>query len=104
MPRKRTPSRDAFAANQAILTLNLLAYNLLHLGRQAAERAERRPGRPEKKGRSTTALSLDTFRRRYLRVPSRSTFHGRAVGVTIAPSDRRPLVPALEIPCHAQTC
>ncbi len=50
VPRKRTPSRDAFAANQAILTLNLLAYNLLHLRRQAAERSERRPGRPKKNG------------------------------------------------------
>ena len=57
VPRQRTPSRDAFAANQAILTLNLLAYNLLHLGRQAAEQAERRPGRPKKHGRSTVAMS-----------------------------------------------
>ena len=45
-PRQRTPSRDAFAANQAILTLNLLAYNLLHLGGQADERAEARPEQP----------------------------------------------------------
>ncbi len=29
-------------------------------------------------------MSLDTFRRCYLRVPSRITLHGRAVGVTIA--------------------
>ena len=83
VPRQRTPSRDAFAANQAILTLNLLAYNLLHLGRQAAERAERRPGRPKKHGRSTAAMSLATFRRRYLRIPSRVTFHGRSIGVAI---------------------
>ena len=83
VPRRRTPSRDAFAANQAILAFNLLAYNLLHLGRQAAEHAERRPGRPRKYGRSTAAMSLDTFRRRYLRIPARITLHGRAVGVTI---------------------
>ena len=93
LPRQRTPSRDAFAANQAILTLNLLAYNLLHLGRQAAERAEARRGRPRKYGRSTTALSLDSFRRRYLRLPSRVTLHGRRVGVILtqgmaAPWDR----------------
>ena len=83
-PRQRTPSRDAFAANQAILTLNLLACNLLHLGRQAAERAQARRGRPRKYGRSTTALSLDRFRRVYLRLPSRVTLHGRRVGVTLA--------------------
>ena len=83
VPRHRTPGRDAFAANQAILTFNLLAHNLLHLGRQAAEQAERRPGRPNKYGRSSPAMSLDTFRRRYLRTPSRITLHGRSVGVTI---------------------
>ena len=82
-PRQRTPSRDAFAANQAILTLNLWAYNLLHLGRQAAERAEARRGRPRKYGRSTTALSLDRFRRAYLRLRSRVTLHGRRVGVIL---------------------
>ena len=82
-PRQRTPSRDAFAANQAILTLNLWACNLLHLGCQAAERAEARPGRPRKYGRSTTALSLDRFRRVYLRLPSRLTLHGRRVGVIL---------------------
>ena len=82
-PRQRTPSRDAFAANQAILTLNLLACNLLHLGRQAAERAQARRGRPRKYGRSTTALSLDRFRRVYLRLPSRVTLHGRRVGVIL---------------------
>ena len=92
-PGQRTPSRDAFAANQAILTLNLLAYNLLHLGRQVAERAEARRGRPRKYGRSQAALSLDSFRRRYLRLPSRVTLHGRRVGViltqgTAAPWDR----------------
>ena len=83
-PRQRTPSRDAFAANQAILTLNLLAYNLLHLGRQAAARAETRRGRPRKYGRSTTTRSLDRFRRRYLRLPCRVTLHGRRVGVILA--------------------
>ena len=29
-------------------------------------------------------MSLATFRRRYLRVPSRVTLHGRSVGVTIS--------------------
>ena len=82
-PRQRTPSRDAFAANQAILTLNLLACNLLHLGRQAAERAQARRGRPRKYGRSTTALSLDRFRRVYLRLPCRVTLHGRRAGVIL---------------------
>ena len=82
-PRQRTPSRDAFAANQAILTLNLLAYNLLHLGRQAAERAEAHRERPAKDGGSTTAMSLDRFRRVYLRLPSRVTLHGRRVGVIL---------------------
>lgn len=83
VPRRRTPCRDAFAANQAILTFNLLAYNLLHLGRQAAEQAERRSGRGQKQGRSSPAMSLDTFRRRYLRLPSRLALHGRYVAVTI---------------------
>lgn len=83
-PRRPTASRDAFAANQVILTLNLLAYNLMHLGRQAAERSHRRPGRPRTYGRSSPAMSLDTFRQRYLRVASRISLHSRRVGVTIA--------------------
>ena len=48
---------------------------------------------PRKYGRSTTALSLDSFRWRYLRLPSRVTLHGRRVGVILtqgmaAPWDR----------------
>jgi len=83
-PRQRTAGRDAFQANQALLSLNLLAYNLLSLGGAIAQRAQRRPGRPRTYGRPAVSLSVDTFRQRYLQVAARITLHGRRVWVSIA--------------------
>ena len=74
VPRQRTPSRDAFAANQAILTW--LAYNLLHLGRQAAGRAPA--------GAAQEAWTLDCGHEPDLSPTVPATLHGRSVGVTIS--------------------
>jgi hypothetical protein len=83
-PRRRYTSRDAFAANQALLSLNLLAYNLLSLGGAIAARAAVRPGRPRTYGRPSPTLSIETFRQRYLKASARITLHSRRVWVSIA--------------------
>lgn len=82
---RQTP-RDAFATNQALLSLHVLAHNLLNLGRRLAERAQARRGRPKTYGRSSPAMSLRTFRERYLKVPARITLHSRQVWISISPS------------------
>lgn len=82
-PKQRYASRDAFAANQAILSLNVLASNLLGLVAVLHERAHRRPGRPRKYGRSSTRITLDTVRQCYLKLPARVTLHSRRVWFSI---------------------
>ncbi len=78
VPQRRTAARDAFATNQALLSLNLLAYNLLNLGVALECRARTRPGR-----RKPPAITIDTFRQRYLKVSARITLHGRRVCASI---------------------
>ena len=82
-PKQRYVSRDAFATNQAILSLNLLAYNILGTVAQLHERAHKRPGRPRKHGRSTTRITLNTVRQYYMKVPARITLHARRVWFSI---------------------
>ena len=84
-PYART-TRDAFDTNQAILSLNVLAHNVLNMGRRIAERAQTRHGRPRTYGRSSPAMSLHTFREHYLKVPARITLHSRRVWISIAQS------------------
>jgi len=85
-PRQRQVARDAFDTNQAILSLNVLAHNLLNMGRCIAQRAQTRSGRPKTYGRRSAAMSLTTFRQRYLNIPARVTLHSRRVWISIAPS------------------
>ena len=85
-PRQRQVARDVFNTNQAMLSLNVLAHNLLNLGRCIAERAQTKPGRPKTHGRQSAAMSLRTFRQRYLKVPARVTLHSRRVWISIAPA------------------
>ena len=82
-PKQRTASRDAFATNQAILSLNLLAYNLLELMGVLHEQAHRRPGRPRTCGRSSKRISLDTVRQCYLKIPARVSLHSRSLWLSI---------------------
>lgn len=82
-PQQRYASRDAFATNQAILSLNVLAYNLLGLVAVLHDRAHRRPGRPRKYGRPSTRIALDTVRQWYLKAPARVTLHSRRVWFSI---------------------
>ena len=79
VPQHRSAARDAFATNQALLSLNLLAYNLLNLGATLASRSLARPGR-----RKTPSMTIDTFRQRYLKVSARITLHSRRVWASIA--------------------
>jgi len=84
VPTQRYPSRDAFATNQVILSLNLLAYNLLSLIAHLHERAHRRPGRPKVYGRSSPRITPKTVRQWYLKIAARVTLHGRRVWVSIS--------------------
>ncbi len=47
VPRRRSVARDAFATNQALLSLNVLAYNLLNLGALIATRSHTRHRRAQ---------------------------------------------------------
>ena len=78
VPQRRTGARDAFATNQALLSINLLAYNLLNLGATLASRSLARPGRRKK-----PVMTIDTFRQRYLKVSARITLHSRRVWASI---------------------
>jgi hypothetical protein len=84
--RHRRTTRDAFDTNQAILSLNVLAHNVINMGRRIAERAQTRRGRPKTYGRSSPAMSLHTFREHYLKVPARITLHSRRVWISIEQS------------------
>lgn len=82
-PKKRTASRDAFATNQAILSMNTLAFNLLGTIAALHERALRRSGRPRKYGRASNRITLGSVRLYYLKVPARVTLHARRVWFSI---------------------
>ncbi len=84
VPHRRT-TRDAFDTNQAILSLNVLAHNVLNMGRRIAERAHTLHGRPKTYDRSSPAMWLHTFREHYLKVPARITLHRRRVWIPIRP-------------------
>ena len=79
VPQHCSAARDAFATNQALLSLNLLAYNLLNLGAAIACRSLAQPG-----CRKTPSMTIDTFRQRYLKVSARITLHSRRVWASIA--------------------
>lgn len=70
-PKKTGPSIDAFAHNETILLLNLLAYNILHATRVLVEASTQQ------------GWSLQRLRERVLRVPARVLLHGRRVVLVI---------------------
>ena len=76
-PQKRTPSRDPFAANEVLLLLSALAYNLMHAVRVRMERATRK------------GWSIQRLRERVLKVPARVLIHARRVVFVIAHSAAR---------------
>ncbi len=82
-PNRRYESRDVFATNQAILSLNVLAFNMLSTVAVLHERAHRQPGRPRKYGRSSTRITVATARQYYMKVPARVTLHARRVWFSI---------------------
>jgi hypothetical protein len=73
-PNKVYPSIDAFAHNEVLLLLNLLAYNVLHVARVLLESG------------TGEGLSLKRLRERVLRVPARLLLHGRRVVLVIGQS------------------
>lgn len=79
VPRRRYTARDAFGTNQALLSLNLLAYNLLNLGALIATRSHTRHRLAQ-----VPSMTIDTFRGRYLKASARITLHGRRVWASIA--------------------
>jgi len=78
-PKHRTAARDAFATNQALLSLNLLAYNLLNLGAVIATRSLSRHPRAK-----VPSMRIDTFRQRYLKISAHITLHSRRVWAAIS--------------------
>ena len=79
VPRHRHAARDAFGTNQALLSLNLLAYNLLNLGAVIATRSHTRHRRAQ-----VPSMTIDTFRARYLKTSARISLHSRRVWTSIA--------------------
>lgn len=73
-PEKHTPSRDPFAANEAILLLNALAYQLMHVNRTLLEEA------------TGVGWSLMRTREQLLKVAARFLIHARQITVVIAGS------------------
>lgn len=73
-PEKRTPSRDSFAANEATLLLNALAYQLLHVNRALLVEA------------TGVGWSLKRTREQLLKVAGRFLLHSRRITVVIARS------------------
>lgn len=65
IPNQRTSSCDAFSHNEVILLLNMLSYNICHVGRVLMERATRK------------GWSLRRFTERVLKVAGRIVLHGR---------------------------
>ena len=68
---------EAFARNEALLLLNLLAYGLLHAGRRCMEIATR------------NGWSLRRYRERVLSIDARITIHARRVILVVAQSAQR---------------
>jgi Transposase DDE domain group 1 len=73
-PKKVYPSADAFAHNEVLLLLNLLAYNVLHVARVLLESG------------TGEGLSLKRLRERVLRLPARLLLHGRRAVLVIGQS------------------
>ena len=65
---------DAFARNEAVLLLHMLAYEILHAGRRVMEIA------------TGTGWSLRRFRERVLKVGARILLHARRVTIVVAQS------------------
>jgi len=82
-PQKRYEPGDPFATNQAILSLNVMAYNILGTVALLHRQAHRHPGRPRKYGRSSNRIKLSTVRQYYMKVPARVTLHARRVWFSI---------------------
>ena len=82
-PKNRNKPRDAFATNQAILSMNVLAFNLLGTIAALHEHALRKSGRPRKYGRASNRINLSSVRQYYLKVPARVTLHARRVWFSI---------------------
>ena len=71
--RARWPhTSDAFARNEALLLLHLLAYEVLHSGRCVMEKITR------------TGWSLRRFRERVLKVGARVVLHARRATLVVA--------------------
>ena len=79
VPRRRYTARDVLGTNQALLSLNLLAYNLLNLGAVIATRSHTRRRRAQ-----VPSMTIETFRERYLKASARITLHSRRVWTSIA--------------------
>lgn len=71
-PKQRNDSCDAFAHNEAILLLNALAYNVVHVARVMLEQA------------TGTGWSLRRVRERVLKVAARVLIHSRYPTMVIA--------------------
>jgi hypothetical protein len=71
-PVRRYASGDSFAINEAVLLLNLLAYDVLHVSRLQMEQA------------TGQGWSLQRLRERVLRVASRVVLHARRATFVIA--------------------
>lgn len=76
-PRQRKQPRDTFAANEVLLLLNALAYNVMHMIRTLLE-VETKEG-----------WSLKRIRERVLKVAGRFLIHARYITVVIAHSSAR---------------
>ena len=79
VPKRRYAARDAFGSNQALLSLNPLAYNLLNLGALIATRAHTRHRRAQ-----VPSMTIDTFRARHLKTSARISLHSRRGWTSIA--------------------
>lgn len=76
-PQQKTPSVDAFAANEVRLLLNAIAYELVHAVRVLMEKATGR------------GWSLKRAVERLLKVPARLLLHARRVVVVLSPASAR---------------
>jgi hypothetical protein len=70
-PKKTSPSCDSFAHNEALLLLNALAYDLMHVARVLLEQA------------TDDGWSVKRLRERVLRVAARILLHARSVTIVV---------------------
>lgn len=77
VPEQRFPSGDSFEQNEAILLLNVLAYQVVHAARVMLETA------------TGDGWSMQRFRERVLRVAARVLVHERRAVLVIAKSSAR---------------